>query len=128
MMNGRTKLIVGGAVAGGSMLLVAGLVVGAGLAKASTEDVDGYLHALTSEGITVSNGDESLEVGRGVCAMLRSGHTEAQVIDKIAHGTPRWFATDVVIDAHTYLCADVTSAHATVTVTGRGGGGHGGHR
>jgi hypothetical protein len=33
-MNGNKKLIIGGAVFGGAMLLAAGLVIGAGIAKA----------------------------------------------------------------------------------------------
>jgi hypothetical protein len=78
-------------------------------AQASTEDINGYFQALAKEGIAISNGDESLGIGRDLCRQLRSGRTERQVIDKTVRetGDPRWFVTDVVIDAHTYLCSDV---------------------
>lgn len=46
-MNGRTKLIAGGVVAGGLMLTAAGLVISAGIARA---DVDGGVYGGGSMG------------------------------------------------------------------------------
>ena len=106
-MTGDRKLVIGGVAAGGGMLLAAGLVLGAGIAKASPgEDVHGYLAALTRDGVAASDSAKSVDVGRGVCVLMNRGVSAYRVADEVARATsvPFTFAWTVAIDARDYLC------------------------
>jgi hypothetical protein len=103
-MNTTLKVVLMGAA------LTAGLVFAGGTANAAPaasggEDVPGYRQALAHDGIPWDD-DHSLQVGRGVCQLLRQGWTDQQIIDKANADTdvPRWFLTDMTVDARTYLC------------------------
>jgi hypothetical protein len=98
------------------MLGAAGLVIGAGMAHAdSGPDIAGYYNALENDGLITGPTASSLRVGTMVCRDLRLGETDGQIIDYLVNPPnpiPRFFATDVVVDAHMYLCPDATGSLA----------------
>jgi hypothetical protein len=84
-MNGKTKLIVGGVVAGGLMLGAAGLVLGAGIAKADNGQDVQFIQLLDSHGIN-ANGSE--QMAHNVCTNLDAGFTPAQEVNAVYQATP----------------------------------------
>ena len=76
-MHTHTKrLLIGGALASGSMLMAAGLVIGAGIAKADGYD---FTADLTALGMHNDGGAAAqLHVGQIVCRELSSGWTPRQ--------------------------------------------------
>jgi hypothetical protein len=107
------KKIIGGLSAGGAMLAGAGLVIGAGIAKADTEyaDPNGYVRALLSHGINpypVNGPSGSLAVGYDMCTELWQRKPATDLIDEVAMrtGLARNLVEWVVIDANVYLCPD----------------------
>jgi hypothetical protein len=83
-MDGRKKLIYGGLAAGGLMLGAAGLVIGAGIAKAdpyTVEDVPGYLAGLDAEHLHSGDPDKSVAFGRHVCVLIRREGVYQAAID-----------------------------------------------
>ena len=107
-MNTRAALT---AIAVGTALM---LGVGVGIAKGDIGDESGYIAALVRDGITSSSvgvGQE-LEAGEGICRDLREGESQSAIIDWLIdppHPVPSTFAIDLVVDAHVYLCPDVSS-------------------
>lgn len=97
-MNGPKKLIVGGVVAGGLMLTAAGLVVGAGVARA---DVDGgvygggsmgdrdaysFWNQLDGIGMTGTVADAQ-HLAATVCTNLVAGVSEGRLVSLAVGGT-----------------------------------------
>ena len=101
------KMIIGGLVAGGLILGAAGLVLGAGIAKADTGyDVPGYLNAIQRDGF---NTYRAVQNGFAVCADLERGVGVPNEIDAMKANNPwmlRPMAAAEVIDAQLYLCDD----------------------
>jgi Protein of unknown function (DUF732) len=103
----------------------AGLVVGVGIAKGDTEDENGYIAALVRDGITSSSvgvGQE-LEAGETICRDLRKGESQSAIIDWLIdppHPVPSTVAIDLVVDAHLYLCPDVSSVSGGTRSTSAG--------
>jgi hypothetical protein len=120
-MNGRNKLIVGGVVAGGSMLLAAGLVIGAGIAKADTQwgsigDSSGemYAHDLAAvdEGMIglVSDRQAAWQAADRGIAICRSRHgktQEAMIANMVTHGWQPHHAEVAVIRAEFHFCPEM---------------------
>jgi hypothetical protein len=76
MNTGSKKLLIGGAVAGGAMLLAAGLVIGAGLARADELD---FTADMTRAGFHNDEGAASqLLVGQSICSEVAGGWTPRQ--------------------------------------------------
>lgn len=93
------RLVVGGAVAAGAMLVVAGMVIGAGLAKAdpawqpdNTKPWSGPLGdqnivAFWNDIAREAHGtvDDARLLADTICSHLRSGTPESHVIAEMAH-------------------------------------------
>ena len=78
-------------------LLTAMLIIGAAVgvqARADTDDVQNYLDALDSRGITHPRGEGSLvTAGQEICNYVGGGHTPMQAAEKL------YYATDSTIDS-----------------------------
>jgi hypothetical protein len=104
-MDARSKLIAGGVIAGGAMLLAAGLVVGAGVAKADAGDMDAYTYAVEIGGSSSVSSARALALE--VCARRAEGYSESGLIVYLelppkpvtAHE-----ATMVVVEAEWHFC------------------------
>jgi hypothetical protein len=84
-VNGKKKLIVGGVVAGGLMIGAAGLVLGAGIAKADFHQDVQFMELLDQRGIALTNNDTSW--GTGVCNGLDEGFTPKQEVDAVSRNS-----------------------------------------
>jgi hypothetical protein len=98
-----------------AVAIAGGVVASAPAAHAygdNGEDTSGYLHALSRDGIDIYPTSRSIYVGEGVCTKLRSGESEAEIIDWLVdppRPIDRRFAVTVVTEAHLFLCPDAAT-------------------
>lgn len=111
MKRGLNKKLIVGGLAGGLMLGAAGLIIGAGVAKA---DVAGsnpnlsFLTELRGDGFYVYSPTEALGNGYWVCGLMRQGASSFSVENLVEHqfGWSSDSAVDFVVDAQFTLCTD----------------------
>ena len=127
-MNASKRLVVGGVVAGGAMLLAASLVIGAGVAKADTysrDDAVEYVRLVRedTDGASLWAFSDAWLVreGVGVCSMLRQGYSRPYVVAgiRVDAGLPFSNSAAVLVLAasETVLCPDQYPAAARARLT-----------
>jgi hypothetical protein len=103
------KTIIGGLSAGGLMLGAAGLVLGAGLARANTygdindHDADAYALTLDADG-WLGTPSQARGMAIAVCSNRMKGASERALTDQLAKTYSTNLAVDMVDDAEFHFC------------------------
>ena len=120
-MNSRTKLIVGGVIAGGTMLLAAGLVVGAGIAKSepvshgSVGDHSGVAYALELQSVGVGGSPDATDMGTVVCQRRADGTSEHDLIRQLQEpGYSFEMAMTAVLGGEFHFCPQYATTYNAV--------------
>ena len=96
----------------GAALLAGALVFAPAANAAPTSsgypDDTGYIAALQAQGIAITDTDEEVTIGNGLCVLMRKGMTPYDVASSVSAETnvTFTFAFKIASAAQTYLCPD----------------------